>query len=128
MSAETILSIAALVVSAVSIVLSAVTNIRTSKINNIKDYKDYEKNITYFELRYKDEQWLYNLIQNDELRLYNRASQKRIFKWWEKYREKHLPVLLMEQVEFKKQEILNSIKLGPKDFKDNDKSDGSTDW
>lgn len=128
MSVETILSIAALVVSAASIVLSTVTNIKTSKINNIKDYKDYEKNITYFELRYKDEQWLYNLMQNDELRLYNKASQKRIFKWWEKYRKKHLPVLLWEQVEFKKREILNSIKLGPKDFKDNDKSDGSLDW
>ena len=63
-----------------------------------------------------------------ELRLYNKASQKRIFKWWEKYRKKHLPVLLWEQVEFKKREILNSIKLGPKDFKDNDKSDGSLDW
>ena len=34
----------------------AKTNVKISKISNIKDYKDYEKNITYFELRYKNEQ------------------------------------------------------------------------
>lgn len=108
----------------------AKTNVKISKISNIKDYKDYEKNITYFELRYKDEKWLYNLLEKDEFRLYNQKSQKRIFKWWEKYKEKNIPILLQEQIDFKKHDILLSMCLGPKDLikTDKDESDGSTDW
>ena len=108
----------------------AKTNVKISKISNIKDYKNYEKNITYFELRYKNEQWLYDLLEKDEFRLYNQKSQKRIFKWWEKYKEKNIPILLQEQINFKRNEILKSMKLGPKDLIElnKDESDGSTDW
>jgi hypothetical protein len=106
----------------------AITNIKISKISNIKDYKEYEKNITYFELRYKDEKWLYELLQKDEFRLYSSRSQKRIYKWWEKYQNKHLAVLLKPEVDFKRSEILLSMKLGPDDLKNkNNESDGSTD-
>jgi len=132
-----ILALLSLIFSGISIVGTIIigiftvkANVKISKISNIKDYKDYEKNITYFELRYKDERWLYNLLEKDEFRLYNQKSQKRIFKWWEKYREKNIPILLQEQIDFKRQEILKSMKLGPKDLAkmNKDESDGSTDW
>ena len=37
-----------------------------------------------------------------------------------------LPTIIF--LDSEKREILNSIKLGPEDLKDNDKSDGSLDW
>ena len=126
---ELIISIISLVATFIVGVLTLIVNHKVSKISNIKDYKDYEKNITYFELRYKDEKWLYNLLEKDEFRLYNSRSQKRIYKWWEKYQNKHLAVLLKPEVDFKRSEILLSMKLGPNDLKNkNNESDGSTDW
>lgn len=131
-----IMALLALIFSGISVVgtiiigvITARTNIKVSKINNIKDYKDYEKNITYLELMYKDERWLYELLVRDEFRLYNQKSQKRIYKWWKKYQEKNIPILLQKQVEFKKHEILMSMRMGPKDFIeiDKDNPDGSTD-
>jgi len=126
---ELIISIISLAATFTVGVLTLIVNHKVSKINNIKDYKEYEKNITYFELRYKDEKWLYELLQKDEFRLYNSRSQKRIYKWWEKYQNKHIAVLLKPEVEFKRREILLSMKLDPDDLKNkNNESDGSTDW
>ena len=130
MSVELIISIVSLAASIVIGIFTIVANIRVSKINNTKDLHEYERNITYFELSYKDEKWLHELLEKDEFRLYNSKSQKRIYKWWDKYQKKHIAVLLKPEVEFKRNEIINSMKLGPRDFKkkDNDKSDGSLDW
>jgi len=132
---QTGLAIGALVVSIASAVFTFISAIRVAKISHVKDLHEYEKKITYFELQFKDEMWLYDLFKNDEFHKYNYKSQKRILKWWKKYQETHPTILLDKEVEFNKHLI--SMCIGPeaimkkeKELKDKEKGkdDGSLDW
>ena len=94
MSAELIISIISLSISFIIGILTAIANIRISKINNAEAYHKYNKQITLFELQFKDEKWLYNILMNDEFSKYTRESQTKIVKWYKKYLEKNTPILL----------------------------------
>jgi len=108
-----IIELLTLVISAVSVTLTFVigaltiwTNVRISKINNIKEYKENNKHITPFELQFRNEDWLYDIIiTKDEFYKYDESSQKRIIKWFVKYAETHeLKKLLPTSVEIKAEE------------------------
>lgn len=87
---ELILTAVSLGITLLVGVLTIILNVRISKINNTKDIHTYEKHITPFELQFRDEEWLYNLIVvRDEFDHYDRSSQQRIIKWFEEYVKTH---------------------------------------
>ena len=90
--------------------ISANTSKKVSKINNIKEYKENNRHINPFELQFRDEEWLYDIIVNkDEFYKYDESSQKRIAKWFQKYAETHtltklIPVDVETKLEVQKPE------------------------
>lgn len=102
MSIELIISIISLIATTIIGIFTIVANIKISKINHLKDVHEYERRITYFELQYKDELWLANLLESGEFNKYSLKSQKKIFKWFKKYQEKHPLVLLKPEVDYTK--------------------------
>lgn len=107
MGAELIISIISLASTFVLGVFTAFMTFKVKTIEHIESLKKYEKNITNFELQFKDEQWLYNLFESGEFDHYNMKSKKRIFKWWHEYMKSHTPVLLHSQVDY------NKLCMGP---------------
>jgi hypothetical protein len=81
MTPELIISLISLVLSTTCSILTILVNIKISKINSIEARHKYEKQITYFELQYKDEIWFYTLLNNDGFRDYDLKSRKKIFRW-----------------------------------------------
>jgi hypothetical protein len=55
MTPELIISLISLCLSTACSILTILVNIKISKVNNIEARHKYEKQITYFELQYKDE-------------------------------------------------------------------------
>lgn len=94
MTVELIISLISLCLSTACSILTILVNIKISKINSIESRYKYEKQITYFELQYKDETWFVNLLNNDGFRAYDLRSRKKIFKWWKKYSKKYPPKIL----------------------------------
>lgn len=94
MTPELIISLISLGLSTACSILTILVNIKISKINSIEARHKYEKQITYFELQYKDEAWFYTLLNNDGFRDYDLKSRKKIFRWWKKYTKKYPPKLL----------------------------------
>ena len=94
MTPELIISLISLGLSTACSILTILVNIKISKVNNIEARHKYEKQITYFELQYKDESWFYTLLNNDGFRDYDLKSRKKIFRWWKKYSKKYPPKLL----------------------------------
>ncbi len=142
MSAELIISIISICgtvgLGIFTAIFTGITNTKISRLNNLQNMHEYEKNITYFELSYKDEMWLKEIFDKDEFHKYNLKSQRRILKWWDKYQKQYPPVLLHEQVKFSKHEMIKSMKIGPMEFmrmskdkdasiKDHDKNGPSDD-
>lgn len=81
MTLELIISIVSLVVSAATGVLATLVGIKLAHINNLDKVHKYEKDITNFELQFKDEQWFNNLIKTDEINNYSLKSKKKIANW-----------------------------------------------
>ena len=100
MTPELIISIISLVATFIVGVFTAIVTFKVGKFEHLEKLKKYEKNITNFELQFKDETWLYNLINEEEFDHYNMASKKRIYRWWVEYCKNHTPVLLMPHVNY----------------------------
>ena len=90
MNWEIILSAVSLAITLLVGILTLIINHRISKINNTKDLHTYQKHITQFELQFRDENWLYDLIVvRDEFDHYDPSSKKRIANWFAKYAKKY---------------------------------------
>lgn len=91
MTPELILSIASLVFSTISSILTIVINYKLGKHNNLEAEHKYKKHITKFELSFKDEDWLFDLMTSDEFHNYDLKSRRLIHKWWREYSKTYLP-------------------------------------
>lgn len=91
MKPELIISIISLVVSAAGSILTGIVNYKVGKFNNLEAVHKYEKKITKFELSFKDEAWLVNLMQSDEFNNYDEESKQLIHQWWLEYKKEHEP-------------------------------------
>lgn len=114
-----IAALLSLIFSGVSIVgtivigmITAKTNVKVSKINNLEAVHKFEKKITKFELQFRDELWLAEILENGEFGRYDAKSQKRILKWWLRYQDEHPVLLLNPIVEYKRRELLALSKPG----------------
>lgn len=100
MSPELIISLISIGLNFIVGGLTILANIRISRISHLESIKKYDKNITNFELQFKDEHWLHNLIETGDFDFYNIKSKKRICAWWLKYSKKNPPVLLIANVDY----------------------------
>ena len=91
MTPELILAIASLIFSTISSILTIVINYKLGKLNNLEAEHKYKKHITKFELSFKDEEWLFNLMKSDEFHNYDNKSRRLIHKWWREYSKTYLP-------------------------------------
>lgn len=96
-SIELLIAILSLLTSVIVGVLTALVNIRISKINNTESIKKYNKEITAFELQFKDERWLKKILDSGEFNLYSVKSKQRIVKWWTEYIKYHQVIELKSQ-------------------------------
>ena len=112
MDAELIISIISLVTSFIAGIFTAIITFKVGKFEHLEKIKTYEKNITNFELQFKDERWLAEIMENGEFDHYNLKSKKRIFCWWEEYKKDHIPVLLTVQVDYAKLNKINPSNRG----------------
>ena len=91
MTPELILSIVALALSTATSILTIIINAKLGKLNNLEAEHKYKKHITKFELSFKDEEWLFNLMTSDEFHNYDIKSRRLIHKWWLEYKDKYPP-------------------------------------
>ena len=91
MTPEFILSIVSLAFSTITSILTIIINAKIGKLNNLEAEHTYKKKITRFELSFKDEEWLSNLINSGDFQNYDKKSQRLIFKWWHEYSKVYLP-------------------------------------
>ena len=91
MSAELILAIASLCLSTFVSVLTVILNAKVGRLEHLEAEHKYKKHITKFELSFKDEDWLFNLMQSDEFHNYDLKSRRLIHKWWLEYSKTYLP-------------------------------------
>ena len=91
MTLELIISAASLVLTTITSILTIVLNLRISRLNNLEAIHKFEKKITKFELSFKDEQWLNNLVQTGEFSNYDEESKQLIHQWWLEYKVEHKP-------------------------------------
>ena len=91
MTPELILSIVSLGLSTITSILTIIINAKVGKLNNLEAEHKYKKHITKFELSFKNEDWLFNLMQSDEFHNYDLKSRKLIHKWWKEYSSTYLP-------------------------------------
>ena len=94
MTPELILAIVSLGLSTITSILTLIINAKIGKLNNLEAEHKYEKHITKFELSFKDEEWLFNLMESDEFHNYDLKSRKLIHKWWMEYSKTYLPAKL----------------------------------
>ena len=91
MTSELILAIVSLVLSTVTGILTIVINAKIGKHNNLEAEHKYKRRITKFELSFKDEEWISNLISSGEFQNYDKKSQRLIFQWWHEYSNTYIP-------------------------------------
>ena len=91
MTPELILSIVSLAFSTITSILTIIINAKIGKLENLEAEHKYKKKITKFELSFKDEEWLSNIMTSDEFHNYDKKSQRLIFKWWQEYSKIYLP-------------------------------------
>jgi hypothetical protein len=91
MSAELILAIASLCLSTFIRVLTVILNAKVGRLEHLEAEHKYKKHRTKFELSFKDEEWLFNLMQSDEFHNYDNKSRRLIHKWWREYSNTYLP-------------------------------------
>ena len=109
MTPELILSIVSLGLSTITSILTIIINAKVGKLNNLEAEHKYKKHITKFELSFKNEDWLFNLMQSDEFHNYDKKSQRLIFKWWHEYSNTYLPEKL--QVKLLNSQYFNGMLL-----------------
>ena len=71
MTSELMLAIASLGLSTATSILTIIINAKIGKLENLEAEHKYKKHITKFELSFKDEEWLFNLMQSDEFHNYD---------------------------------------------------------
>lgn len=91
MAPELILSIVSLGLSTITSILTLIINAKIGRLNNLEAEHKYKKHITKFELSFKDEEWLFNLMKSDEFHNYDIKSRRLIHKWWREYSKTYLP-------------------------------------
>jgi hypothetical protein len=91
MTPELILSIVSLALSTITSILTLIINAKIGRLNNLEAEHKYKKHITKFELSFKDEEWLFNLMKSDEFHNYDNKSRRLIHKWWREYSSTYLP-------------------------------------
>ena len=91
MTPELMLSIVSLGLSTATSVLTIIINAKIGKLENLEAEHKYKKHITKFELSFKDEAWLFNLMASDEFHNYDKKSRRLIFKWWQEYSKVYSP-------------------------------------
>lgn len=91
MAPELLISIISLGLSTLGSILTIIINYKIGKINNLEAVHKYEKKITKFELSFKDEAWLMDIMQSGEFSNYDEESKQLIHQWWLEYREEHKP-------------------------------------
>ena len=91
MTPELILSIVSLGLSTATGVLTIIINAKIGKLENLEAEHKYKKHITKFELSFKDEEWLFNLMSSDDFHNYDKKSRRLIFKWWQEYSKIYPP-------------------------------------
>lgn len=101
MTPELIVAIISAVLTTIVGILTIMANVKMNKLKNLEMIHKYNKNITNFELQFKDEKWFRNLMKNDEFRTYNIESQVRIEAWWEEYQKTNVIQETVPTVEIK---------------------------
>lgn len=101
MTPELIVAIISAVLTTIVGILTIMANVKMNKLKNLEMIHKYNKNITNFELQFKDEEWFRNLMKNDEFRTYNIESQVRIEAWWEEYQKTNVIQETVPTVEIK---------------------------
>jgi hypothetical protein len=91
MTPELILSIVSLGLSTVTSILTVIINAKVGKLNNLEAEHKYKKHITKFELSFKDEDWLVDIMESDEFQNYDKKSRQLIHQWWLEYSKEHEP-------------------------------------
>lgn len=124
--ADLVTLIAAIIAGGVSLVnailtsiFGLITSLKVSRIENIESHKKFDKNITNFELQFKNERWLADILEKDEFGYFNEKSQKRIYNWWVEYTKLHPPVILKIEVAY---DVLKNPPLGRIKWGNNKKS------
>lgn len=101
MTPELIVAIISAVLTTIVGILTVMANVKMNKLKNLEMIHKYNKNITNFELQFKDEEWFRNLMKNDEFRTYNIESQVRIETWWGEYQKTNVIQETVPTVEIK---------------------------
>lgn len=109
MTPELILAIVSLAFSTATSILTIIINAKIGKLENLEAEHKYKKKITKFELSFKDEEWISNLMATDEFHNYDKKSQRLIFKWWHEYSNTYLPEKL--QVKLLNSQYFNGMLL-----------------
>ena len=91
MTPELMLSIVSLGLSTATGVLTIIINAKIGKLENLEAEHKYKKHITKFELSFKDEEWLFNIMTSDEFHNYDKKSRRLIYKWWQEYSKEYPP-------------------------------------
>ena len=91
MTPELIVSLISLVLTTITSIFTITINFKIGRLNNLEALHKYEKKITKFELSFKDEPWLNNLMQTGEFSNYDEESKQLIHQWWLEYKAEHKP-------------------------------------
>jgi hypothetical protein len=91
MTPELILSIVSIGLSTFVSILTVILNTKVGRLEHLEAEHKYKKHITKFELSFKDEEWLFNLMKSDEFHNYDIKSRRLIHKWWREYSNAYLP-------------------------------------
>ena len=116
MSAEFWLSLGSLILTTAVGALTILANVRINKISHLKDLHEYQREISYFELLRKDEQWLKDLIDSGEFGKYSKKSQLKIIAWYDAYKKKHPPILMTPNLDDEEYEKLKHTNLRDKHY------------
>lgn len=109
MTAELILSIVSLTLSTATSILTIIINARIGTLTALEAEHKYKKHITKFELSFKDEEWLFNLMESDEFHNYDDRSRRLIHKWWLEYSKTYEPKSLI--VNLPDSRVFNSLLI-----------------
>lgn len=89
MTPELIITIITATLTFIVGILTIITNVQMNKLKNLETTRKYNKNITNYELQFKDEKWFRGIMESGEFSNYNEKSQTRIYYWWQEYEKTH---------------------------------------
>lgn len=89
MTPELIVTIITATLTFIVGILTIITNVQMNKLKNLETTRKYNKNITNYELQFKDEKWFREIMESGEFSNYNEKSQTRIYYWWQEYEKTH---------------------------------------